>query len=125
MLTPTPYRPRPVLPLLAGDARLLRRQLVGRGRGRQEEVRAPPRGLLRVPASQEGGRSSLTVLCRYYSYVLLHLLTIQAARVRTLQAALRKADAATPRDAAPNAGQIRNLGLLGKEEDTQKVLGSS
>lgn len=40
-----------------------------------------------------------------------------------LQAAYRKAEAeGGPRENAPTAGQIRNLGLLGKEEDTKKVL---
>ncbi|KAI1750068.1 hypothetical protein F4782DRAFT_259580 [Xylaria castorea] len=47
----------------------------------------------------------------------------EAARVRQLQAAYRKALAASPRDSAPTAGQIRNLGLIDKEEDTKKVLG--
>jgi len=48
----------------------------------------------------------------------------QAARVHALQMAYRKAEAAHPRDNAPKAGVIRNLGLLGKEEDTKSVLGS-
>ncbi len=48
----------------------------------------------------------------------------QHARVVSLQAAYRKAESTSARDNAPNAGQIRNLGLLGKEEDTKKVLGS-
>ncbi|KAI1188528.1 hypothetical protein F5B17DRAFT_395251 [Nemania serpens] len=47
----------------------------------------------------------------------------EAARVRQLQAAYRKAETSSPRDNAPSAGQIRNLGLLDKEEDTKKVLG--
>ncbi|KAI1164365.1 hypothetical protein F5B18DRAFT_650845 [Nemania serpens] len=47
----------------------------------------------------------------------------EAARVRQLQAAYRKAEASSARDSAPSAGQIRNLGLLDKEEDTKKVLG--
>ncbi|KAI1193625.1 hypothetical protein F5X97DRAFT_32350 [Nemania serpens] len=47
----------------------------------------------------------------------------EAARVRQLQTAYRKAEASSPRDNAPSAGQIRNLGLLDKEEDTKKVLG--
>lgn len=47
----------------------------------------------------------------------------QATRVRALQTAYRKAEAAHPRDNAPKAGAIRNLGLLDKEEDTKIVLG--
>jgi NADH dehydrogenase (ubiquinone) Fe-S protein 5 len=38
--------------------------------------------------------------------------------------AYRKAEAANPRDNAPKVGEIRNLGLLDKEEDTKAVLGS-
>jgi len=47
----------------------------------------------------------------------------QAAKTRALQAAYRKAEAKHPREDAPRAGAIRNLGLLGKEEDTREVLG--
>jgi NADH dehydrogenase (ubiquinone) Fe-S protein 5 len=50
--------------------------------------------------------------------------TIQAARVKALQTAYRKAETASARESAPSAGQIRNLGLLDKEEDTKKVLGA-
>lgn len=42
--------------------------------------------------------------------------------MRALQRAYRKAEAANPRDDAPKAGAIRNLGLLGQEEDTKAVL---
>lgn len=48
----------------------------------------------------------------------------KAARVMTLQAAYRKAEMTQGREDAPTAGQIRSLGLLGKEEETKKVLGS-
>ncbi|KAI1391294.1 uncharacterized protein F4822DRAFT_396248 [Hypoxylon trugodes] len=47
----------------------------------------------------------------------------EAARVRALQAAYRKAEASSARENAPSAGQIRNLGLIDKEEDTKQVLG--
>lgn len=49
----------------------------------------------------------------------------QAARVMALQAAYRKAQLKQGREDAPTAGQIRSLGLLHKEDDTKKVLGSS
>ena len=49
----------------------------------------------------------------------------QHARALALQAAYARSEAATPRDDAPSARQIRNLGLLGKEEDSKKVLGQS
>lgn len=42
-----------------------------------------------------------------------------------LQAAFRKAELKQGRDDAPTAGQIRNLGLLNKEEETKKLLSSS
>lgn len=49
---------------------------------------------------------------------------LQAARVKLLQAAYRQAEAKKLQENPPSAGQIRNLGLLDKEEDTKKVLGS-
>lgn len=48
---------------------------------------------------------------------------MKAARVRALQVAYRKQEFAHPRDNAPSAGSVRNLGLLGKEEETKDVLG--
>ncbi|QSZ30490.1 hypothetical protein DSL72_000044 [Monilinia vaccinii-corymbosi] len=45
------------------------------------------------------------------------------ARAMAIQAAYHKAEQANPRDDAPKAGVVRNLGLLGKDEDTKKVLG--
>jgi NADH dehydrogenase (ubiquinone) Fe-S protein 5 len=36
----------------------------------------------------------------------------QANKIIALQAAYRKREAATPRDNAPSAGEIRSLGLL-------------
>lgn len=41
-----------------------------------------------------------------------------------MQIAYRKAEAANPRDDAPQAGEIRNLGLLEKSEDRKKFLAS-
>ncbi|KAK4242247.1 hypothetical protein C8A03DRAFT_40375 [Achaetomium macrosporum] len=49
----------------------------------------------------------------------------EAARVKMLQSAYRQAEAKKLQENPPTAGQIRNLGLLDKEEDTNKVLGSS
>ncbi|CCC11340.1 unnamed protein product [Sordaria macrospora k-hell] len=49
----------------------------------------------------------------------------EAARVQALQAAYRKAEAEGGYKAnPPTAGQIRNLGILGKEEDSRAVLTS-
>lgn len=47
----------------------------------------------------------------------------QAARTKALQNAYRRAEAAHPRENAPKAGSIRNLGLLDREDDTRSVLG--
>lgn len=52
------------------------------------------------------------------------LFALQAARVKMLQAAYRQAEAKKLQENPPSAGQIRNLGLLDKEEDTKKVLGA-
>ena len=46
-------------------------------------------------------------------------------RTMKMQAAYRKAEASHPRENAPKAEQVRNLGLLGKEEDSAAVLGRS
>ena len=42
--------------------------------------------------------------------------------MRALQVAYRKAEASAGQSDAPTAGQIRNLGLIDKDEDTKKVL---
>ena len=48
----------------------------------------------------------------------------QAAKTRALQHAYRRAEAKHPREDAPRAGAIRNLGLLDADEDTKSVLGT-
>lgn len=42
-----------------------------------------------------------------------------------LQSAYRRAEAGTPRENAPRVGQIRNLGLLDREDDTKSVLAAA
>ncbi|KAL2053563.1 hypothetical protein ABVK25_006216 [Lepraria finkii] len=69
-----------------------------------------------------GGKKCLPVLEDYYE--CLHHKK-EAARTRALQHAYRRAEAAHPRENAPKAGTIRNLGLLGKEEDTKSVLSAT
>lgn len=66
-----------------------------------------------------GGRKCLPALEDYYE--CLHHKK-EAARTRALQKAYRKAAAAQPRESAPKAGTIRNLGLLDREEDTKEVI---
>jgi NADH dehydrogenase (ubiquinone) Fe-S protein 5 len=41
-------------------------------------------------------------------------------KITALQAAYRKREAATPRDNAPSAGEIRSLGLLEGMDDKEK-----
>jgi len=50
---------------------------------------------------------------------------IQFARAKAMQEALRKAEAAHPRENVPKIGQIRSLGLIGKEEETKSILGAT
>ena len=50
---------------------------------------------------------------------------LQYARAQAMQDALRKAEAAHPRENAPKAGQIRSLGLIGKEKDSKAILGAA
>ena len=50
------------------------------------------------------------------------LTSSQQARAQAIQDAYRKMEAAHPRENAPTAGQIRSLGLLGREKETQAVL---
>ncbi|KAM3070380.1 hypothetical protein ACMFMG_010207 [Clarireedia jacksonii] len=47
----------------------------------------------------------------------------EAARTLAIQSAYHKAEKAIPRESAPRAGAVRNLGLLDKEEDSKSVLG--
>lgn len=73
-------------------------------------------------ASQEGGKEAKDPSPS--DIVDADLSLSQAARVGSIQAAYRRHEAANPRDNAPKAGAIRNLGLLDKEEDTKSVLGT-
>ncbi|KAI0200987.1 hypothetical protein F4808DRAFT_426146 [Astrocystis sublimbata] len=79
--------------------------------------------VVNTSAEDDSGKKKCGPILEDYYECLHH--KKEAARVKYLQAAYRKAEAASPRDNAPSAGQIRNLGLLDKEEDTKKVLGES
>ncbi|KAJ9496865.1 hypothetical protein H2202_007642 [Exophiala xenobiotica] len=39
-----------------------------------------------------------------------------------IQNALRKAEAASPRENAPKVGQIQSLGLIGKDDESRAML---
>ncbi|RFU23957.1 hypothetical protein B7463_g12377, partial [Scytalidium lignicola] len=70
-----------------------------------------------------GKRKCVPILEDYYE--CLHHKK-EAMRTRAIQTAYRISAASTAQDDAPKpkAGEIRNLGLLGKEEDTKAVLGT-
>ncbi|CCU80147.1 hypothetical protein similar to NADHubiquinone oxidoreductase [Blumeria hordei DH14] len=70
--------------------------------------------------NDSGKKKCAPVLEDYYE-CLHHRKEIN--RVRKLQKAYRESEVANPRTNVPTAGQIRNLGLLGKESDTEVVLG--
>jgi len=69
------------------------------------------------------GVRQIRVLTHMLMFVVCVCGAIQAAKTRALQHAYRKAEAKHPREDAPRAGAIRNLGLLDKGEDTKAVLG--
>ncbi|KAI0898134.1 hypothetical protein F5B19DRAFT_17754 [Rostrohypoxylon terebratum] len=77
--------------------------------------------VVNTSAEDDSGKKKCAPALEDYYECLHH--KKEAVRVKQLQAAYRKAEAASARENAPSAGQIRNLGLLGKEEDTKHVLG--
>ncbi|KAK8100349.1 NADH dehydrogenase iron-sulfur protein 5-A [Apiospora kogelbergensis] len=75
-------------------------------------------------ADDNSGKAKCAPVLEDYYECLHH--KKEAARVRALQVAYRKAEAKSAGgENAPTAGQIRNLGLLNKEDDTKKVLEKS
>ncbi|TPX15172.1 uncharacterized protein E0L32_004730 [Thyridium curvatum] len=78
--------------------------------------------VVNTSSEDDSGKKKCAPILEDYYECLHH--KKEAARVKQLQLAYRKAETANARDDAPSAGQIRNLGLLNKEEDTKKVLGS-
>ncbi|PGH20437.1 hypothetical protein AJ80_03583 [Polytolypa hystricis UAMH7299] len=68
---------------------------------------------------ESGKKKCIPVLDDYYE--CLHHRK-EAARMKAMQRAYRKAESAHPREKVPKAEQISSLGLLGKEEETKAVL---
>ncbi|MCJ1329630.1 hypothetical protein MMC10_006310 [Thelotrema lepadinum] len=95
-------------------------------------MRAGVGRLLRVLASQEGGTFHRPTLSPYaivwlpiYDLFIADVFCVgelKLARATALQAAYRKSEAANGRANAPSAEQIRNLGLLDKEENVRPGL---
>ncbi|KZF22167.1 hypothetical protein L228DRAFT_268653 [Xylona heveae TC161] len=77
--------------------------------------------VVNTTAEDDSGKKKCVPALEDYYECLHH--KKEAARVRALQVAYRKAQAAHPREDAPKPGSIRNLGLLDAEEDTKNVLG--
>ncbi|KAI0472183.1 hypothetical protein GGR56DRAFT_657282 [Xylariaceae sp. FL0804] len=77
--------------------------------------------VVNTSAEDESGKKKCAPALEDYYECLHH--KKEAARVSQLQAAYRKAEAEAGREDAPSAAQIRNLGLLDRDEDTKKVLG--
>ncbi|KAI1098536.1 hypothetical protein F4804DRAFT_121023 [Jackrogersella minutella] len=79
--------------------------------------------VVNTSAEDDSGKKKCAPVLEDYYECLHH--KKEAARVKALQVAYRKAEASSSRENAPTASQIRNLGLLGKEEDTKAVLNGS
>ncbi|KAI9812166.1 MAG: hypothetical protein M1827_004832 [Pycnora praestabilis] len=78
--------------------------------------------VVNTTAEDDSGKKKCLPVMEDYYECLHH--KKEAAKTRALQHAYRRAQAAHPREDAPKAGAIRNLGLLDAGEDTQSVLGS-
>ncbi|EGR46379.1 hypothetical protein MKX07_004658 [Trichoderma sp. CBMAI-0711] len=77
--------------------------------------------VVNTSASDDSGKKKCSPVLEDYYECLHH--KKEHARALALQAAYARSQSATARDDAPSASQIRNLGLLGKTEDTKAVLG--
>ncbi|KAK7402411.1 hypothetical protein QQX98_011828 [Neonectria punicea] len=79
--------------------------------------------VVNTTADDDSGKKKCSPVLEDYYECLHH--KKEHARVLAIQAAYARAGTSTARDNAPSVKQIRNLGLLDKEEDTKKVLGQS
>ncbi|KAH7152994.1 hypothetical protein EDB81DRAFT_790217 [Dactylonectria macrodidyma] len=79
--------------------------------------------VVNTSAEDDSGKKKCSPVLEDYYECLHH--KKEHARALAIQAAWARAETSTARDNAPSAKQIRNLGLLDKEEDTKKVLGQS
>ncbi|CAG9993734.1 unnamed protein product [Clonostachys rhizophaga] len=79
--------------------------------------------VVNASAEDNAGRKKCSPVLEDYYECLHH--KKEHARALAIQAAYNKQRNAAPREDAPTAKQIRNLGLLGKDEDTKKVLGDA
>ncbi|KAK4988419.1 hypothetical protein LTR50_003933 [Elasticomyces elasticus] len=75
--------------------------------------------VINTNSEDESGKKKCAAPLEDYYECLHH--RKEAARVRALQAAYRRAEAANPRDDAPTAGQIRSLGLLDASDEEKDI----
>ncbi|KAI9902919.1 hypothetical protein N3K66_002271 [Trichothecium roseum] len=78
--------------------------------------------VVNTSAEDDSGKKKCSNALEDYYECLHH--KKEHARAIAMQAAYNRQGIAS-RDDAPTAQQIRNLGLVGKEEETKKVLGQS
>jgi len=71
--------------------------------------------VVNTSSEDDSGKKKCAPMLEDYYECLHH--RKEAAKVRALQAAYRRQQAANPRDDAPSAGQIRGLGLLKGDSD--------
>ncbi|KAM5366532.1 hypothetical protein ACJZ2D_010500 [Fusarium nematophilum] len=79
--------------------------------------------VVNTSASDDSGKKKCGLVLEDYYECLHH--KKEHARALAIQAAYARTESSTARDNAPSAKQIRNLGLIDKEDDTKKVLGQS
>ncbi|KAH7309421.1 hypothetical protein B0I35DRAFT_482197 [Stachybotrys elegans] len=79
--------------------------------------------VVNTSAEDDSGKKKCTFALEDYYECLHH--KKEHARALALQQAYARSEAATARDDAPSANQIRSLGLLGKEEESKKLLGQN
>ncbi|EEU42010.1 hypothetical protein NCS52_01269900 [Fusarium sp. LHS14.1] len=79
--------------------------------------------VVNTSATDDSGKKKCGFALEDYYECLHH--KKEHARALAIQAAYARTESSTARDDAPSVKQIRNLGLIDKEEDTKKVLGQS
>ncbi|EJP63933.1 hypothetical protein NHJ13051_001616 [Beauveria bassiana] len=77
--------------------------------------------VVNTSSDNDSGKMKCTLALEDYYECLHH--KKEHARALAMQAAYARSEAATARDDAPSAKQIRSLGLLGKDEESKQLLG--
>ncbi|OAA66209.1 NADH:ubiquinone oxidoreductase, iron-sulfur subunit 5 [Cordyceps fumosorosea ARSEF 2679] len=77
--------------------------------------------VVNTSSEDDSGKKKCALTLEDYYECLHH--KKEHARALAMQAAYARSESATARDDAPNAKQIRSLGLIGKEEESKQLLG--